>query len=353
MLFAREGALWAWRLDLAALRLVGEAVPVSTKLAVTDLFGDVALAETAPGLIAFRAGAGTRQFRWFDRSGRQVGAVGDPDENQPASHQLSPDGRSVMFRRTVNGNTDIWSIEASRAVLRKLTTDPARDYEALWSPGGDRMVFTSDRKGVLDLYETSLSGGTASAETLLLETSDHKNLNDWSPDGRFILYSVQSPTAGFDLWVLPLFGDRKPTPIAQTAASELRGRFSPDGKWVAYESNESGRSEVYVQAFPDLAQKVPISINGGTAPLWRGDGRELFFRSASDQLMAVRIAPREKHLEVDTPTVLFPLPPGPYRFAPGNIMWYAASRNGQRFLINTFVEEPPPITVLLNWKPRG
>jgi len=121
---------------------------------------------------------------------------------------------------------------------------------------------------------------------------------------------------------------------------------------VAYESNESGRSEIYVQTFPDLARKVQISTGGGTAPVWRGDGRELFFRSADDQLMAARIAPSGTQLDMDTPSVLFALPAGPNRDG-SNPGWYAAARDGQRFLVNMFVEGAPPITVLLNWKPRN
>ena len=352
VLLGREGALLAQRLDLTALRPVGEPVPVSTRLAFdAQLFGDVALSETAPGLIAYRAGVGTRQFRWFDRTGRQIGAMGDPDDGQPTALQLSPDGRTAVFRRMLSGTTDLWSIEAGRNVRSRLTFDPARDDDAVWSPGGDRIVFTSNRKGVLNLYEISLSGGRASAATLLLETSEHKNTDDWSADGRFILFTVQSPTTGNDLWVLPLFGDRRPTAVAQTAAGERRGRFSPDGRWVAYESTESGRSEIYVQSFPDLARKTRISTAGGTTPVWRGDGHELFFCSPDDQLMAARIASSGTQIDSHTPSVLFALPAGPNRDS--SQAWYAASRDGQRFLVNTIVEGASPITVLLNWKPKN
>ncbi|MBK5297404.1 MAG: serine/threonine-protein kinase [Vicinamibacteria bacterium] len=352
VLFARQGALWAQRLDLSELRPVGEPVPVSTQVAlIADSVGAVALSETAPGLIAYRAGAGTRQFQWFDRTGRQVGALGDPDEGQPAGPQLSPDGRTVLFRRTIGGNTDLWSIEARRNILRRLTFDPAVDHHAVWSPGGDRVVFSSYRKGVPNLYDASLSSGSASAATLLLETSENKNTTDWSADGRFILYTVQSPTTGNDIWVLPLLGDRRPTPVAQTAASERRARFSPDGRWVAFESNENGRSEIYVQSFPDAARKTQISTAGGTAPLWRGDGRELFFRSPDDQMLAARIASSGTQIDVDTPSVLFALPAGPNRDT--NASWYDVSRDGQRFLVNTTVEGASPITVLLNWKPAN
>ncbi len=351
VLFAREGALWAQRLDLTSLRTIGDPLPVSTQLGLNaDLFGDVALAETAPGVIAYRAGAGKRQFRWFDRTGRQIAVLGGLDDGQPSAPRLSNDGRTVMFRRTINGNTDLWSIEAGRNILRRLTSDPARDYDAVWSSAGDRIVFNSDRNGVLNFYELSIAGGNASAETLLLETSEHKNTQDWSTDGRYLLYSSQSVTTGNDLWALPLFGDRQPMAIAQTAAHETRGRFSPDGRWVAYESTESGRGEIYVQAFPELTRKTQISTNGGAAPIWRGDGRELFFVSLDDRLMVARIG-ASGQLETDTPSVLFPLPPGPHRYLT-NAAPYAVARDGQRFLINTSVEEAPPITVLLNWKPK-
>jgi Tol biopolymer transport system component len=140
--------------------------------------------------------------------------------------------------------------------------------------------------------------------------------------------------------------------VAQTAANELHGRFSPDGRWVAYESNESGRSEIYVQSFPDLARPTQISTGGGTSPAWRGDGHELFFRSPDDQLMAVPIVSSGRRIDAGTPTVLFALPPGPHRDG-ATTLWYAASGDGQRFLVNTFVEGASPITVLLNWKPRN
>ena len=214
-----------------------------------------------------------------------------------------------MFRRTINGNTDLWSIEAGRNILGRLTSDPARDYDAVWSSAGDRIVFNSDRNGVLNFYELSIAGGNASAETLLLETSEHKNTQDWSTDRRYLLYSSQSVTTGNDLWALPLFGDRQPMAIAQTAAHETRGRFSPDGRWTRIVLCLVGRSS-----------------DGGAD---RASGQ----------------------LETDTPSVLFPLPPGPHRYLT-NAAPYAVARDGQRFLINTSVEEAPPITVLLNWKPK-
>jgi Tol biopolymer transport system component len=302
-------------------------------------------------MIAYRSGAGTRQFKWFDRAGRQVGALGGRDGAQPVGVQLSADDRSVMFRRTLRGNTDLWLIESARNILRPLTRDPARDYEGVWSPGGDRIVFTSDRNGILNLYTKSVSDSTASAETLLLDTSEHKNISSWSEDGKFVLYSAQSAASGADLWALPLFGDRKPMLVAQSPAAEQRGRFSPDSRWLAYESNESGRPEIFVQSFPDAARKVQISVGGGTEPVWRRDGREIFFRSAEDHLMAASITLREAQIVAGKPSVLFVMPDTPSR-ARGSASAYAAARDGQRFIINTIVEGASPVTILLNWKPR-
>ena len=334
VLFARQGVLWAQRMEMTELRPVGDPAAVSAKVAVSgELFGDIALSETAPGLIAYRAAAGMRQFIWFDRTGRQVGAMGPPDDGQPSAPQLSRDGRTMTFRRTLNGNTDLWSIEASRQVLRRLTFDTARDYEAIVSPAGDRIVFTSDRNGLLDLYEMALFGNAAPAATPLLESSEHKNISDWSDDGKFLLYLVQSRTTANDVWVLPLSGDRTPIPVAQTPASEGRARFSPDGRWVAYESNESGRSEIYVQTFPDPVRRMQVSTAGGGTPIWRRDGAELYFKSPDDHLMAARIASKGADIDIGTPSVLFQLPPGPGREA--TTSWYAAAADGQRFLVNT------------------
>ena len=346
VLFARQGALWAQRLDMSALRPVGEPVSVATQVATnSELFGNVALSETAPGLIAYRAAAAIRQFGWFDRTGHQIGSLGGPDDAQPAVPRLSPDGRRLMFRRTLGGNTDLWSLEASRNLLRRLTSHPARDYDAAWAPGGDRIVFTSDRKGVLDIYEASLAGGNASAATLLLETPEHKNVLDWSTDGHFVLYRTQA--TGSDIWALPMTGER--TPVLVTRSAD-RARFSPDVQWVAYESTETGRTEVYVQSFPDATGKTQISTAGGMAPLWRGDGGELFLRSLDDRLMAARIRASGTELHTETPSVLFALPSGPNR-AGSSAAWYDVSRDGQRFLVNTYVEGSSSVTVLLNWKP--
>jgi serine/threonine protein kinase len=350
VLYAQHGALWSRQLDMATLQMVGDPELISKQVALdARLFGNIALAETALGMIAYRTAAETRQYVWYDRSGRAVGTVGDADDKQPTGLELSPDGRTVVFRRMVDGNTDLWSIDLTRNLLRRLTTDSAREYEASWSATGDRMAFNSDRNGVLNLYEMNVAAGTSS-ETLVLDTPDHKNLNSWSPDGRHLLFSVQSAKTGRDLWVMPLFGDRQPVPIATSVADEARGQFSPDGRWVAYDSGESGRFEIYVQSFPDLKQKRQVSTAGGSSPSWRKDGREMYFASRDQDMMAVPITATVTTFESGVPTKLFALPPAPDR-ENASTSWYGVSRDGQRFLVNTVLDRSSPITVLLNWKP--
>jgi Tol biopolymer transport system component len=249
----------------------------------------------------------------------------------------------VSFRRTISGNVDVWLLEIARGVLRRFTSDGARDYESIWSPDGSRIAFSSDRKGVLDLYEKPVAGG--GPESLLFESPEHKNLYDWSLDGRFILYGSQSPKTGEDLWALPLAGDRKPMPVAQTAFQEVDGRFSPDGRWIAYMLNESGRTEIHVQPFPGPGGRLQISTSGGRLPQWRRDGREIFYLGPDNRLMAVPVvlAANGSTIEAGTPVALFGTRPGSE---------VAASPDGQRFLINTTPDDAtPPITVILNWKP--
>src|SRR5262249_10575345 len=156
------------------------------------------------------------------------------------------DGRLVLVHRMVSGNTDIWLIDTERGVPRRFTFDATQEYEAVSSPDGSRAVYSSDRKGTLNLYEKPITG--TGPETLLLESTVHKVVHDWSRDGRYILYETQSPTR--DLWVLPLEGDKKPIPVAQTPFTEALAQFAPDSRWIAYDSDESGQAEVYVQPFP-------------------------------------------------------------------------------------------------------
>ena len=213
----------------------------------------------------------------------------------------------------------------------------------LKSPDGSIIAFQSYRKGLYDLYQKPVTGG--GVEEALLESSENKNIYDWSPDGRFILYSSQNPKTARDLWALPLQGDRKPFVVTQTEFEEVGGKFSPDGRWIAYQSNETGRSEIYVQPFPGPGGKSRISTNGTLgSPRWRGDGREIFYLAPDNRLMAapITLPGNGQAVAVGTPVALFTTRTGSS---------FAASPDGQRFLVNTALEDAvtAPITVILNW----
>jgi Tol biopolymer transport system component len=200
---------------------------------------------------------------------------------------MSPDGRRVVLQRTVNGNPDIWLLDLARGVLTRFTSHPALDANPIWSPDGSRIVFTSNRDGPVDLYQKLVSGD--GGEERLTSMPQTRTFNDWSPDGATILYRVTDSKLGYDIWALPTSGEGKPFPVVQTPFNERDAQFSPDGKWIAYQSNESGRFEIYIQPFPGSAGKELISTSGGGQPRWRRDGKELFYVGLDGQLMAVSI----------------------------------------------------------------
>lgn len=221
------------------------------------------------------------------------------------------------------------------------------DWFPVWSPDGSRIVFASNRNGLTDLYQKAASG--TGSDELLLKSSDPKFPTDWSLDGRFILYENRDPKTKADLWVLPLEGDRQPFPLLQTEFNEQQARFSPNGKWVAYTSDESGTTQVYVQSFPASGNKWQVSTGGGDQPRWRRDGRELFYLAADGKLVAVEVK-TDGTFEAGVPKPLFelhsPTVAGPFAIS------YAATADGQRFLVlRSAVEQASttPITVVVNW----
>jgi Tol biopolymer transport system component len=268
---------------------------------------------------------------------------------------LTPDGRAVVTR-TVDGNFDLWLIDGSRTT--RLTFDPARDDFEQLSPDGAEVVFRSLRTGVGDLYTKLL--GRADPEQLLLQSDQLKVPTGWSADGRFLMYMSIDPTASADLWVLPMQGDRTPYVFLQTPFREAYGVFSPDGRWVAYHSNESGRYEVYVRPFFEAAQRGAatagdqwqISTGGGVFAMWRADGQELYYLDPSGAMMAASITVAGDKLVAGTPQMLFRV-----HIAQGGRdtqqgRQYDVAADG-RFLIDTELNDdaPAPITLIQNWSP--
>ena len=343
LLFMRQGALMAQRLDVESLRLTGDPEPVARQVvAISNQFNALLASASANGSLVYRRDLGARQLTWFDRSGRQLEVVGEPDDGQQAgfnqsSGRISRDGRRLALQRTVNGNADIWLVDLSRGSQTRLTIDEVRDASAVWSPDGTRLVFGSERNGVYDMYEKPADGSPS--EVLVLASAQHKMPEDWSSDGGFIVYNSQD-ARGRDLWALPMTGERKPIPIATSRFEEWNARFSPDGRWIAYQSDESGRPQIYLQPFPGPGRRVQVSSTRGVVPRWRQDGRELFFLGTDDQLMSVSVSLTDATVQVGTPAVLFAVPDGS-SFLP--------SPDGQRFLVSTLIRDPAPLTLLLNW----
>ena len=237
-------------------------------------------------------------------------------------------------------------IDLERGHPSRFTFDPEPDFLPIWSPDGSRIVFTSSRNGSWDLYQKAASG--TAQEELLLKSNDGKFPTDWSRDGRFIAYNRAGPEGETDVWVLPLFGDRKPIPFVQSEFQELFGYFSPNGRWLAYVSDQSGRAEVYVRPFPVSAGISPVSTGGGRQPRWRRDGKELFYLSPHGKLMVVEVNAGDR-FRAGVPKALFQMRlPMDFDWSSGN---YAVTADGQRFLVTTPAGEAasPTITVVLNW----
>jgi Tol biopolymer transport system component len=259
----------------------------------------------------------------------------------------------VVVSRAVQGNNDIWLMDATRTT--RFTFDAGRDRNPIWSPDGSRIVFNSDRKGSPDLYVKPSNG--AGSEELLLESEQLKVATDWSRDGRFLTYLSVDPQIGPDIWVLPMEGDRKPFVFLKTNFVEGDAQFSPDGHWLAYQSNESGRYEIYVRPFNGSAPGASnsgqwqVSTSGGINERWRSDGKELYYIAPDGKLMAAPVTTSGATFQPGTPVALFQT--RVYGFTDPTLMFqYDVSRDG-RFLINIVLEEASsPITLLQNWSPE-
>ena len=352
VVFVRQGTLVARRLDLARWELTGDPVTLADRVGVDASARFAGFAVSAAGAVAYRAGdSGSPQLTWFNRMGKAVGAAGEPDPNSMGTPELSPDGRRVAISRTVQDNMDIWLLDLLRGGWTRLTSAASTDLYGVWSPDGMRIAFTSNRKGVFDLY-LKPSNGTGT-EDIAVESPITKVPQDWSSDGRWLLYYETNPTTGRDLLARDMSGaDHTPRVVANTSFQEVLGQLSPDEHWVTYQTDESGRFEVVVQRFPDATGKWQVSTAGGVAPRWRADGKELYFLAPDATMMAVPVTAAGTSFEVGTPVALFPT-----RIVGGgtvatNRPQYAVARDG-RFLINQPVADATaaPITLLLNWRP--
>ena len=299
-------------------------------------------------MIYRRAPGQTSQMTWLDRHGKVLDTEGEPYVANSLPH-LSPDGQRAAMGVFDGRNIDIWISEFARGTTR-LTSDPGLKDAPVWSPDGRYVAFSSSRAGHYDVYRKASNGD--GAEELLFESGENKYPSSWSRDGRFLRISRSIQRRRAILWVLPMEGakDRRPFAFLQTDATEIAGAFSPDTRWVAYTSDESGSWEIYVRSFtsPAAAGSSPagpkrlVSKGGGTGPRWRSDGQELFYQAPDGSVMAVNVT-IDPMLDSGLPRLLFQLPL--------NRLW-DVDAGGERFFFLMPVGEgtPPPFTVVRNWQ---
>jgi serine/threonine protein kinase len=353
LFFMREGTLMVQPFDARKLQLSGEPVPVAEHVGTTGSIGIFSASPT--GVLAYRTGtaaaAGSVQPTWFDRQGKVVGTFGQPGPD--VGMVLSPDAKRAAGRdASQRSRGDIWLLDFTRGVRTRLTFRQSPGSFPVWSPDGQRIIFSAGHLPET-IYEKAVSGAGEEKE-LFKKPGESKVPTSWSRDGRFLLYTtLNSPKTGNDLWVLPLESERKPVLLLGTEFNESQGSFSPDMRWIAFTSNESGRGEIYVRPFlasgtsaPSLGDgKWQVSKDGGTDAKWRGDGKEITFVGPGNALMAVDVNGSGAAFQMGTPQKLFTFSAN----TGGDV-----TADGKRFLLTVTSAQDQnaqtPITVVLNWQ---
>lgn len=347
LLYMDEGALMARPFNARTLSFTGEAVSVAQGVGVAAGPDYGFFSVSSAGMLTYQRAttSSTSQMSWFDRAGQKVGTVGQADiYSTPA---LSPDGTRVAVGVGDRGKSDIWIYDLRRGTGSRLTFDSADDSNPVWVRDGSQILFTSNHAGQDDIYEKA-ADGLGGSQTIFQSGDQPKYINDLTTDGRYAIYDDGGHTGPSQLWILPLFGDRKPFAFIQGSFNAREGEFSPDGHYVAYASNETGRMEIYIQTFPQQTGKWQISAAGGEEPMWRRDGKELYFLAPGNKLMAVDVNATGPSLQAGIPKELFETQMIPVWYW-RNI--YFPSVDGQRFLVLAPAGEvqAPPITVVTNW----
>jgi len=338
LFFLREGTLMAIQFDARALRTMGEAHPVAENVGVAANNRYGAFSSSAGGSLAYWSGGpvDNRELVWMDFSGKRVGNVGTPGPFGPIA--LSPNEKILAVSQGATlRQSDIWLTDLERKSSTRFTFGVGGAVP-MWTPDGASLIYTRAPQVAWDIARKSITGGN---EEVLLRQVVNAGPSDISPDGKQLVYDFSAPKTGFDIAMLALNGKHESSVYLATPANERRARFSPDGKWMAYQSDESGRFQVYVQTIPAGGAKFQISTAGGTAPVWRRDAKELLYLSLDQKIMSVPVRINGSAFEPGTPKELFSVP---------GASGFAVTRDGQRFLANVQVAAAPPITVVTNWQ---
>jgi len=351
LLSVREQLLVAQPFDLRNFSVTGDAAPIAEHIALHGGTSAAMFSASDNGVLAYETGASQVtgwDLVWYDRSGKRLATVGTNFFQTPA---LSPDGTKLAVGITDGrfGTSDIWFFDLVRSTKTRLTFDPSSELNPVWMPDGQSLIFSSNKTGTAHIYRMPIQG-TGATETLLATEGAYEFPQSVCRDGRYLLYErrMSQDKRKYDIWALPLFGEGKPFPLVQSDFDHLRPTFSPDCKWVAYTSNETGQSEVYITHFPDGAGKRQASTDGGLSPRWRGDGKELFFIAPQTRdLLSISVAPEGAGLQLGAPHILFQTHAVSFRFGPLDVR-----ADGQRFLVNgnNMDAGSAPITLLVNWE---
>ncbi len=345
LLFIRGNALMAQSFDAGAMRLSGDVMSIAE-----DVWNDSGGGNTdfavAPGVLAYRERKrNLGELVWLDRGGQPLATVG---EHTDYIHPwLSPDSRRAVVE-LVDPDTQahsVWMLDLERGSRSQFVPGPSQSHFPVWSPDGRTILFSSDRGGPWRLFAKAVTGAGAGEE--LLKSTTSSLALDWSRDGRFILYQTVHPSTRSDIWALPMVPRGQPFAVADSASNERQAQLSPDGRWVAYVSDDSGRENIWVQRFPDATERWPISTAGGSQPQWRRDGRELFYISGDFKLMAV-VVNAASSFDASVPRALFSLRYADQLAARNNFM---PAADGSRFLINTSFtgSGTGSLAVVLDW----
>ena len=349
LLFQRGAALMAQPFDADALKVTGEMTPVAQDIQESGNTNHASFSASANGTLAYNSGSQSAvggDLVWIDRSGKRVATVPSPP-GRITEFSLSPDGRRIAARIVIAaGNSDIWLGDVDRGILSRFTFGPAAAFMPIWSPDGSRITYTTRDRNVsrYEMFQKPVAGN-GPAERLLQTAAANVFAYDWSADGKLLAYAQDDEHTKRDLWLLPTEGEHRPVLYLQTPYNETSPQFSPDGKWLAYDSDETGQSQVYVQAIPAAGAKYQISTAGGAWPRWRRDGKELFYIAADQKMMSVPVIIGSAFAP-GTPRALFDTS------SPLSLFWYQPSVDGQRFLMLVPPEgqAAPPITMVLHWQ---
>ena len=355
ILFLRENNLMAQPFDAGSGQILGDVVPVAE--GVFPLFNYSPFSVSDNGILLYLSrgdGSATNQIVWYDRTGKILEPISTPGGVWTPS--ISPDEKTVAFAQYSGANSDLWFWDSAHKVPQRFTTDPFRNDAPVWSPQSDRIVFRSTRTGRQEIWLKAANG--SGKDEMLATDTNNKFASQWSPDGRFIVYSDNAASTRVDIWYIALEGDRKPVKFLGANFNEAQGQISPDGKWMAYMSDKTNTREVYVTRFPSGEGEWRISTAGGEQPRWRRDGKELFYVALDGKMMSVAVkatAGPKPAFDRETPAALFDTR---IAVAPDTRAFqYDVTDDGKRFVVATNASSTlspatptlPPLTVVVNW----